>query len=104
MEAYLKSLTVSSGIYTIPEEQFKKLLTNYTEMKKQIAECIEIKRQYEILNADIKHVKSQYLVIFQLQQELKSVQQENAQLKQENHRAITLADRTLEELKLARKK
>jgi predicted nuclease with TOPRIM domain len=109
METYLRNLKPTNRSYTIPDDNFTELLRRYTNMKKQIAECVEIKRQYDILNADIKHVESQHVVIFQLKEKLKSVQQENAQLKQENaqleqenHRAITLAKRTLEELKLAR--
>jgi hypothetical protein len=104
MEEYLKRLTVKSGIYTIPEEQFKKLLTNYTEMKNMIAKCVEIKKQYDILNANKDHVESQYLVIFQLQEKLKSVQQENAKLEQETRKAISVAQNAIDELKLARAK
>ena len=47
MEAYLRTLTLTKGMYTIPENVFKILLHNYATMKKEIAECVEIKRMDE---------------------------------------------------------
>jgi hypothetical protein len=73
-------------------------------MKNMIAKCVEIKKQYDILNANKDHVESQYLVIFQLQEKLKSVQQENAKLEQETRKAISVAQNAIDELKLARAK
>ncbi len=47
MEAYLKSLKPTDGKYTIPKDKFEILLSNYSKMKKEIAECVEIKRMDE---------------------------------------------------------
>ena len=47
-EAYLRTLTpTKDGMYTIPTDKFTTLLSNYSKMKKEIAECVEIKRIYE---------------------------------------------------------
>lgn len=104
IEAYLKELKPRDDMYTIPEDKFTRLLSNYILMKQKIADCAEIKREYDILKSNEKHVQSKYFEILELKQELERLKQENAKLKQEKRDAISVAQNTFDELKLARAK
>ena len=95
METYLRSLKPTNRSYTIPDDKFTELLRRYTNMKKQIAECVEIKRQYDILVANKEYKDSQLWEIYKLQRELERVRQENAGLEKNTRDAISIADKAV---------
>jgi hypothetical protein len=77
MEDYLTNLQKNSdGAYTLPADKFTVLLKRYSDMKKEINDCVEIKRECEILKQNKEHVQSQYFIILQLKNELARVRQE----------------------------
>ena len=104
IEAYLRSLRPTNKSYTIPDEKFTILLHNYTEMKKKIAECGEIKKEYDVLIANKTHVTSQFFKIKELEQELERVRQENARLEKNTRDALIIAENAVTELKSVRAK
>jgi hypothetical protein len=104
MEAYLRSLKPTDGKYTLPENKFTTLLSNYASMKNELAKCAEKEREYKILKENEKHVQSQLFKIIELNQELERVRQENARLESQTREATSIAQNAVIELQSARKK
>jgi len=105
MEEYLTQLKPNrDGIYTLPAESYKTLLKRYSEMKKEINECVEIKRECEILKQNKEHVQSQFFKIFALENELVRVRQENGKLTKLSQDTLKLAERAVQELQSVRAK
>lgn len=105
MEDYLKQLKPNrDGTYTLPVENFTTLLSRYGAMKKEIKECVEIKRECEILKQNKEHVQSQYFDIQEIKIVLDRVRQENDELKIRLQKALDLATRASDELQSVRAK
>lgn len=105
MEEYLTQLKPNrDGIYTLPADKFKTLLKKYSEMKKEINKCVEIKREYDILKQDKDHVKSQYFKIIELENELVIVRQENDKLTKISQDTLKVAQSAVQELQRLRAK
>jgi hypothetical protein len=103
MEDYLKQLKPNiDGTYILPAGNFTRLKSRYSEMKKEINECVEIKRECEILKQNEKHVQNQYFEIQQIKFDLDRVRQENNELKIQFRKALDLATKASKELQSIR--
>ena len=89
--------TLSGNLYTV-------LLERYSKMKRDIIECVKIKKECEILKQDKEHIQSQYFKINELENELFRVQQENGKLTKISQDTLKLAERAVQELQSVRAK
>ena len=103
MEEYLKQLKPNrDGTYILPAGNFTRLKSRYSEMKKEINECVEIKRECEILKQNKEYVRTQFFKIFALENEVDRVRQENNELKIQFQKALDLATKASKELQSIR--
>jgi uncharacterized protein (DUF3084 family) len=109
MEAYLRTLKLTKdGMYTIPTDKFTTLLSNYSKMKKEIAECVEIERIYENLKKKISVIIADSKIARQerdtvtheynmLLNELIKIRNEKEDVIQERDKAIQERDKAIRE-------